>query len=239
MLAMKRSDNRIGWKGEIWPFQWRIALSWVSGYLIFQLFSPVIFRYWGPVAAGRMGLSVTMCSGILTVGIAWVNTKAPLFGMLVAQRRFDELDLVYFPSLRRSVAIVMAANCFIFSAVLFLGYTHNRLSARVLDPLSLAFLMGATATNVFVFAQSVYLRAHKQEPYLALSLVVGICTMLSTLVLGKFYGPQAVCAGYFAITLGIAGLWGYRIFQAKRREWHADAADSSAGVTQVTEVSVG
>lgn len=34
------------WKDEILPMQWRIAISWLSGYFIFNLFNPVAFRFW-------------------------------------------------------------------------------------------------------------------------------------------------------------------------------------------------
>ena len=43
--------GRVSWKHEIWPFQWRIAVSWMSGYFIFDLINPVAFYFCGPVDA--------------------------------------------------------------------------------------------------------------------------------------------------------------------------------------------
>src|SRR6266567_4716494 len=43
LLRFKPGPNRIGWMKEVWPFQWRIALSWLCGYFIFQLFNHVLF----------------------------------------------------------------------------------------------------------------------------------------------------------------------------------------------------
>jgi hypothetical protein len=223
LMAVPRSVNRIGWFDEIWPFQWRIAVSWLSGYFIFQLFNPVIFRYWGPVPAGRMGLSVSLTMGILTLGISWVNTKAPRFGVLIAQRRFEELDRLYFASLYRAIAIVVAANLLLLVGVVYFSVIGNKLSLRVLDPWPLACLMGASIVNVSIFAQALYLRAHKREPFLGLSVVTGLCTTATTFIFGKWYGSAGVAVSFFVVTLALSGGWASRIFQNCRKAWHSEA----------------
>ncbi len=45
----------ISWRREVWPFQWKIAVSWLCDYFIFQLFTPVLFAFRGPVEAGQDG----------------------------------------------------------------------------------------------------------------------------------------------------------------------------------------
>ena len=37
LLQYPAGANRIQWKSEVWPFQWRIAVSWFCGYFIFWL----------------------------------------------------------------------------------------------------------------------------------------------------------------------------------------------------------
>ena len=56
--------------------QWRIAVSWMCGYFIFQLFVPVLFAYRGPLEAGQMGISLSISNVLASVAISWVNTKA-------------------------------------------------------------------------------------------------------------------------------------------------------------------
>ena len=53
-LFMSAGRSTIDWLTEIWPMQWRIALSWISGYFCFSLFTPVLFHYHGAVIAGQM-----------------------------------------------------------------------------------------------------------------------------------------------------------------------------------------
>src|SRR5207245_2385725 len=48
---------RLRWRVDVLPMQWRIALSWISGYFMFSLFTPVLFHYQGSLVAGQMGMT--------------------------------------------------------------------------------------------------------------------------------------------------------------------------------------
>ena len=93
MPLLRRAVGATGidWRTEVWPFQWRIAVSWVCGFFITQLFNPVLFRYRGPVEAGRMGMSISICGTLTSLCVAWMNTKAPAFGRLIALGDFEGL----------------------------------------------------------------------------------------------------------------------------------------------------
>ena len=55
LLQYPTQDERVDWRTEIWPFQWRLAVSWLCGYFTFQLFNPILFAVRGPIEAGQMG----------------------------------------------------------------------------------------------------------------------------------------------------------------------------------------
>lgn len=57
-IWQEKVTERVLYKEEIFPYQWKMALSTVSGYFIFQLFNPVLFATEGAVVAGQMGTSV-------------------------------------------------------------------------------------------------------------------------------------------------------------------------------------
>jgi hypothetical protein len=75
---------------------------------------------------------------------------------------------------------------------------------------------------VVVVAQSIYLRAHKQEKYMAGAIVSAILVGCSTYFLGKTYGAAGMVAGNLAV--GLLGGIGYStyLFLKYRREWHAN-----------------
>ncbi len=214
-------ENRILWK-EVWPFQWRIAVSWLSGYFIFQIFNPVMFTYWGAAEAGKMGMSLNIANSITAVTLSWINTKAAPFGKLIAQRKFAELDHIFFRTLAQSVSLSVF-GCLSFYLVYLYLYRHHILFAmRLLPPLPLALLLLAPPINQVVGSEAIYLRAHKQEKFLWNSVIGAICVTTLTLFLVRRYGALGIIAGCLgsAIIVGLCG--GTWTFLKYRRLWHAE-----------------
>lgn len=210
----------LSWREEVWPFQWRIALSWISGYFVFQLFTPVLFATRGPAAAGRMGMSVTAVLALITISTSWLTAKVPDFGQRIARRDFAGLDALFFGTMWRSLAVMAAGCTVLFAGVLVLRALHHPWGVRLLDPLPLALLLAAAIAQHVTSAQALYLRAHKSEPLLGISILYGLLAAASTIVLGRAYGPTGMMAGLLAVTLTVSLGGGTWIFVRKRREWH-------------------
>jgi O-antigen/teichoic acid export membrane protein len=209
----------IDWKVEIWPFQWKIALSWLSGYFIFQLFTPVLFAYHGAVEAGKMGVSFSIANALMSIAMAWMNTQAPQFGKLVSKKDYANLDRKFFLTLARSVA-VMAVLASVLCITNYVAHVENiQYSNRILEPLAFTLLMFATVLNYVTYAQAAYLRAHKEEPFLFISLISAGLIGALTLILGKEYGALGVMSGYTVVCAIVGFGWGSLIFFSKRREW--------------------
>ena len=154
---------RINYMQEIFPFQWKIALSWISGYLIFQLFNPVLFATEGSKIAGQMGMTMVAISGISSISISWINTKVPLFSRLIAKNNFFELDEVFNKTIKQlSIINLLLTLSFIIFISLSI-YFKFEIANRFLD-VSLIIVIGiASFFNQFVFAWAAYLRSHKRN----------------------------------------------------------------------------
>ncbi len=220
LLRYHVGEHFVGWRREIWPFQWRIALSWLCGYFIFQLFTPVLFAFQGAVAAGQMGMSLTISSGIGSIAIAWMSTKAAVYGNLVARGEIAQLDKSFFRTLRQSTVLLVVGASLFFVLLLVAGPRFPKLSARILPPKVFLLLLFTTVMNHIVFCEALYLRAHKREPFLKVTVLGSILLSASTLLLGRYLGAAAVAAGYFGITLLYGLPSGTYVFLTKRREWH-------------------
>jgi hypothetical protein len=222
LLTTQDGSDRIAWRMEIWPLQWRTALTWVSSLLITPLFNPLLFAFRGPVEAGRMGLSISIIAAINTVGLAWINARAPVFGMLIARRRFHELDRIFFPALRRSSGVVILAGVLVLLGALYLHRTGHPWSYRILPPGPLLLLLLTSVVLHLIYSEAVYLRAHKAEPFVVAAVITGIGTGISSYLLGRTHGSAGISAGYLVwmTTYLVAGSF---IFQQKRHEWHSPA----------------
>ena len=207
------------WKYEIWPFQWRIAVSWASGWLIFQIFSPLLFATHGPVAAGQMGMSLQIISAMNSVASIWITTKAPLFGQLIAQNMREKLDAIFKSALIKSFIILLVVVLAFFTCVLWLQNNYPHHAHRLLPPAYLAVLCLACLVNHFVFAEAIYLRSHKQEPFMIISLCAGILTTALALIFVPTFGLAGAVYPYLLSTLIVGFGGGTFLFFRKRREW--------------------
>ena len=189
----------------------------------------MLFAYYGPVAAGQMGLSITAVQGITAISIAWINTRAPLFGALVAQRHFNRLDSLFKSAVRRSFAAA-TIGCLLFLAVAtYLQVTGRPIGARILPTLPLLFLIVSSLINLHIYGRAMYLRAHKQEPFLKLSIVHGIANSAIVYTLGRLFGPLGMTVGTLC-TVALIGWWSKRIFINKRLAWHGTSSSLSSAV---------
>jgi len=208
------------WLSEVWPFQWRIALSWLSGYFMAQLFNPVLFAAHGPIVAGRMGMSLSIGSALVAVSFAWMSTKASPFGVMVARRQWGELDALFFRTVRQSFFVLLICCLIVLTVVVALDHVGHPFSKRLLDPVSFCLLLLSTLINHIIYCEALYLRTHKKEPFLIVSVVVGILTATATLTLAGRFGAVGVSAGYLACCL-VGLVMGTVVFLRKRSEWHA------------------
>lgn len=217
---------KLNYRTEIFPFQWKIALSWISGYFIFQLFNPVLFATEGAVVAGQMGMTLTVLNNIQSLSMSWMTTKVPVFSNLISLKDYKSLDTIFEKTLIQS-AIINALALFVIGAIIYLVRYYQviihgmNIGERFLNYLPLFLMMSSILLNQFVFSWATYLRCHKKEPYLLLSIVTGIACLLSTVLFGKYFGVIGITLGYSSITLG-AFIWAYILFLKKRQLWHAN-----------------
>jgi O-antigen/teichoic acid export membrane protein len=216
--------EKVHYRKEIFPYQWKIAISWISGYFIFQLFNPVLFATDGAVVAGQMGITLAALNGILSLSLAWITTKVPLFSGLIAQKEYSRLDHIFNKTLKQSAVINFAALAFMMMMIFLLRLFNIELSGkpignRFLNYIPMVLMMIPVFLNQFIAAWATYLRCHKKEPFLIISIVGGVLCLLSTVILGSYFGVIGVSSGYCLITISLFP-WGYYIFKTKRLEWH-------------------
>ena len=224
LVALTRSRARRDayWWSEVWPFQWRIGVSALSGYLIFQFFTPLIFAIKGPTIAGQFGMTLALTNGLLTATTAWLISQAPLFGQLIATRSYDQLDQAFVRSLRSSFLLALVVGTALSIVVLVLHRLQRPLAERLLPPGPFALFVAAAILNHVIFAMAIYLRAHRREPLMISSVIGAVATPLVIVLVGRHAGIAAIAASYLALTVAGFGIT-TAIFFSCARAWHVDA----------------
>lgn len=212
--------EKVSYVKEIFPFQWRMALSSIGGYLIFQLFNPVLFAYSGAVVAGQMGMTLTVLNGILALTLSWTTTKAPFWAAYISRKEYALLNVSFRSTFRNT--IVVCSSCLLIFA-LFIGilyYYDCPIVVRFLPFHLIALLMLVFLCNSIINVWATYLRCHKKEPFLIQAILIGILCCISTFMFGKYVGVEGVVGGYTFITLCISLPLSYIIFIKNRNKYH-------------------
>lgn len=213
--------SSISWGHEIWPLQWRSAVCWISGYFAVFIFTPVMFYFHGPVLAGQTGMTLLLVEVISSISAIWITAKAPRFGSLIAKKDYEELDKLFW-RITKIIAVVSAASALTLWVFVYLLYSLNTpFALRFLSPLPAGIFFTAQVLNMLSTPMSLYLRAHKKEPFVALSLLHAALSVALILTLGKYFAAIGIALSSLLVNIivmpFIAVIW-YRY----RRIWHAD-----------------
>jgi hypothetical protein len=201
----QNASRSLNWRAEIFPLQWRIAVSWISGYLIFNVFTPLAFSVWGAQEAGRLGMALLVFSSITTLGMSWVNAKFPVMSQHVARRERVVLNQLFQTSMWQALAFNTLGSASFIILVVVLGHFDVLWVNRIASLEILIVLAVVCIVNTLVFSLASYMRAHQKEPMLPVSLVSAFLTIASMLILQTSIFHMML--GYAAICLFVTLPW--------------------------------
>jgi hypothetical protein len=214
LLRMPVHGAAISWRREVWPFQWRIAVSWICGYFSIQIFTPMLFVYRGPSEAGQFGMSLGITTYLTVLMLAWISTKSTPFGQMIARGEFEKLQQLFSRTFGQAFRVMLAAAVACELLVIALQRPFPHLADRMLPPALFLLLLLASLASFVVQSMAIYLRSFKREPFLVPSIIVAALSTLFSLVTVKRFGAAGIALSYFACA-GILGvLWAVAIFRA-------------------------
>lgn len=207
-FVKNRPGAALQFSHEIWPLQWRVGLSWLSGYVLTQIYTPILLHFQGGVAAGQLGLSLTLVNMLGLLAQSWVTRHIPAMGMAAGSRDWKTLDRLF--------AADFKVSCLVFCggvAILVVGrlmLAGHVLEVRLLEfwPLLILGLVGLI--NHMLAMLAAQLRSFRKEPLVWVSLAGAVLTAPCAILGAKFYGASGVILSIFAVQLSITlpvSLW--------------------------------
>ncbi len=219
LLHLAIEGRGVDWMREVWPFQWRIAVSWLCTYFSSQVFIPVLFAARGAVEAGQMGMSLSVTGYMIVLALAWNSTKATPFGQMIARREYAALDRLFRRTLAQSMAVYLALGVTVLATVAALGEYFPGLAARMLPLTGFLLLIAAAGANTAVQNMATLLRSFKREPFLLQSIAVAACTVGLAWLTARQWGAAGAEWSYVAAMCGIALPSAAAIYTRSRRAY--------------------
>lgn len=190
------------WQKEILPLVGKYAISWASGYFIFSIFTPIAFYYYGAVEAGKVGLSIALCTAIFGIANIWMTLIIPKINILVSQGDYTTLNSLFKRHLMLSVITYILGLSLLFILMLFFN-NYLPFIQRLVSPLSLLIISAGWLFQIIISGYAIYMRAHKEEPLATLSFLSGIYISLTTFLIALYLPFD-----YFFIGFLSSYVWG-------------------------------
>jgi hypothetical protein len=214
------SSSHFDWANELWPLQWRVGLGWISVFTWSQLATPIVFYYQGPVAAGQIGLSLTVAHMVGIFAQSWIARGVPSMSQAVARQDWEGLRSIFALDLKRALMVFLAGSIVVLALWWLLSnmtYIERVLSGE-------AFL----ALFLFVFfyllngALASQLRSFKKEPLLWVFMLGGVLSLLGTWWAAQ-YSVDAVAYTMFLVQLVVVFPLAYRTWKIKNKAWQLES----------------
>ncbi len=218
--AIRKAPGGLSWWGEIWPMQWRMAVSSGAAYFTYQLFNPILFHYQGSVVAGQMGMTMSVANALLAGSFTVMSAKAPEYGKLIAVKDWKGLDSLFSRSLRQTFMLV-SGGAVVGVLLIWLLQEHSRYGIRFIPAIQAAMLFGTVCLQAIYGSLGVYLRAHKKEPLMYSSVYSSVIQVAVTWYMGKRFASFGVTAGYLVVTACFMFPYVFMVWSSCRKEWHS------------------
>jgi hypothetical protein len=195
------AGSRFQWRLEVWPFQWRVGLSGLSGFFIFQAFNPILLVEQGGAAAARFGMSLAIMNMLLMVSTAWPLSQASSYVGLMAQGDFQVAQRRFLRMLAGSTALAAVLAAAALLLVHGMAQQGLPLAARLADTGTTAALLAAALVHHATACFAVMLRAERREPLLAVSVLGGLFTLFVVWLSARQGSLQHIALANLACTL--------------------------------------
>ena len=217
------------WRRDVWPFQWRVGISAIAGYLVFQAFSPIFFALQGPTAAGRFALSLSVMNALVMVTTAWPISQAAHFGGMLGRKETHAFSTRLAQLLLGSTVFAVISAVAAFAALVALDRFEPKVAARFADLGTTGFLVAAAIVHHVVACLAVVLRSERRDPLLWLSVAGGAVTVACMTIVAATSTTRGIALAYLVCTaLGLP--IAYAIFR-KFAQRHGIAAASVRRIT--------
>ena len=164
------------WKKEVWPLQWRVGLSWLSGYLLTQIYTPILFHFNSPKVAGQMGLSLTIANMLGLLAQSWITHRLPDLGKSVASKNWVQFDQIFKQDFKFSLLFYFL-GCIFLCLVIFVINNQTNYGERLLPFFTFIALLIVVLINHINGALNAHLRSFKKEPLVFISLISTFITI--------------------------------------------------------------
>jgi len=220
------ADTTFSWQREVWPFQWKIGLSILCGFLIFQAFNPIVLLEQGPTVAGKFGMSLALMNMLLMVTTVWPLSQAARYGRLIRHREFDELRHAFWTMCIASTLVATLGALTVFLVLTWMTERAISYVDRFADTFTTGLLLTTAVVHHITHCFSVVLRAERRDPTLPFTVVGSVVLVALVWICARYGGTRDIALANLAMALPGVPLVIFIYWRRNGRWWTASEGRS-------------
>jgi hypothetical protein len=199
-LLERPDGERLSWRHDLFPMQWRLAVQALFSYMTFPLYTLLAYTYFGAIEAGRMGMTLQVVAGVQSFALVMITAKAPELALLAAAQDRTALEATWRRWSGRALGTMAAGFAVLLLLQAGAPVLLTKALERVLSPGVCAMLAAGALTAGIVQCIAVYLRAHKRELLTFVGVSTGVLYGVGAWGLAQKFGSPGIAASYLAVT---------------------------------------
>jgi O-antigen/teichoic acid export membrane protein len=220
-ITFKNSEKnnliyKVKWFEDIWPLQWRVAISWAAGFFVFYIYTPLIMKMDGPISAGKVGMTLQIFLAISSLSNIWISTNLPTYGKLISAGKIPKMEALFFSDVKHSLTTLL--SLFFSFALLVFFFSDSLYRDRILQNNHLLMLFFTFFMNHIFFIYNFYIRSFKREILWFISILNALSTLILSIIFIPKYGVTAAVTVYFSMSAIFWILIGTPLFLMFRRK---------------------
>ena len=223
LITIKNNEEK-EWIKPIFKLLWKYALSWCSGYVIYQIYTPLTFKVYGAEISGKVGYTLTIVSALVSIAGIWNYISVPKINTHVEKKEWRLLDKEFKKNMTLiEISFGLLSFCLIVSS--FIPFTSDFTHKYVLLGIPLFCLLVGYAVQIATAYIAVYLRAHKEEPLMITSIITAILSLSITFFMITYLSYEYVFLG-FGLATALVFPFVCWIFVKRKKKHKLESGDS-------------
>jgi O-antigen/teichoic acid export membrane protein len=220
------------WHEEIMPLFAKYVLSYVSGYFIMLMYTPLMHYFHGPIYSGKVGLTNSLVMVIFNISNIWMYTIIPKINIFISKKSWEELDRSFLKRILLTLSTYLALTICLFMFIFLFKnlLLIQKIVPRFLPVTALIMLLFCYFFQTIINSIAIYLRGHKKEPLAFLSFAMAVWVVIGTYIAAKYFSIDWFYMGFLS-----SEIWAipviFILFNKYKKEWHTEREQVNQSLT--------
>lgn len=205
-------EHSIRWKAHFWPQQWRIWLSWLAGFIVFQSFAPIAFQLDGAIAAGQIGVMVQAFHAVNQLASSRLAVLQPRMGVFASKGDFGSLRQVVRSGIWQNTLAAAFLAAMAITSVYLLKLWVPEIGARLGPTMAFAIFVFTAIPLQLTNIETAAIRFQIKEPFVLAIWVCAGLTLIGNILVTHYSSSQEMSLIFMGVTVMILVPWVHRVY---------------------------